>query len=76
MSSPWICPQNQALYNHLTALTIMSELHSPARASAPFAPRAFVPVTVGRTRTAINLYPVINQGMPHLTNEHMHPTST
>ena len=27
----------------------MSDSHSPARASAPFAPRAFVPVTVGRT---------------------------
>ncbi len=27
----------------------MSDSHSPARASAPFTPRAFVPVTVGRT---------------------------
>ena len=40
----------------------MSDSHSPARASAPFAPCAFVPVTVGRT--AVNLYPVIDQGMP------------
>jgi hypothetical protein len=40
----------------------MSDSHSPVRTSAPFAPRAFVPDTVGRT--AVNLYPVINQGMP------------
>ena len=40
----------------------MSDSHSPARASAPFALRAFVPVTVGCT--AVNLYPVIDQGMP------------
>ena len=40
----------------------MSDSHSPTRASAPFAPRAFVPVTVGRT--AVNLYPVIDQDMP------------
>ena len=40
----------------------MSDSHSPTRASAPFAPRALEPVTVGRT--AVNLYPVIDQGMP------------
>jgi glycine cleavage system regulatory protein len=40
----------------------MSDSHSPAGASTPFAPRAFVPVTVGHT--AVNLYPVINQSMP------------
>jgi len=63
MPSPWICPQNQAFHTHLTALlTIMSVSHSPARASAPFAPCAFVPVTVGRT--TVDLYPVIDQGMP------------
>jgi hypothetical protein len=57
-----MCPQNQALLNRLTAFTIMSNSHSPVRASALFAPCAFLPVTVGCT--AINLYPVINQGMP------------
>ena len=40
----------------------MSNSHPPARASAPFALRSFVSVTVGRT--AVNLYPVIDQGMP------------
>ena len=40
----------------------MSDSHSPARANAPFALCALVPVTVGRT--AVNLYPVIDQGMP------------
>jgi len=61
--SPWICLQNQALHNYLTALlAIMSDSHSSTRTSAPFAPRAFVPVTVGRT--AVNLYPVIDQSMP------------
>jgi hypothetical protein len=44
------------------AFTIKSNSHSPVCASTPFAPRAFVPVTVGHT--AVNLYPVINQGMP------------
>ena len=46
----------------MALLVIMSDSHSPARASAPFALRSFVSVTVGRT--AVNLYPVIDQGMP------------
>ena len=40
----------------------MSNSYPPARASAPFAPCTFVPVTVGRT--AVNLYPAINNSMP------------
>ena len=46
----------------MALLTIMSDSYSPACASAPFALRAFVPVTV--SRTTVNLYPVIDQGMP------------
>ena len=46
----------------MALLTIMSDSYSPARASAPFALRTFVPVTV--SRTTVNLYPVIDQGMP------------
>ena len=52
-------PKNQA-----TEYLIMSDSHSPARAGAgaPFALRALVPISVGPT--TINLYPVINHGMP------------
>ena len=58
--SPRICPQNQAPIQ--PAFSTMSGLHPPSHASAPFAPRAFVLVNVGRT--AVNLYPVIDISMP------------